>query len=231
MRNILTKTDFPYFVESVAGSNDDIITLAALKEWLRIDVSDTSEDAILTGIRDGVISYFESATGLVLLETTFRTTRDVFANRCCYLLKKAPYVSLESFEYLVDNVLTAVPTNLYYEDIRFDDGYSKINRQTDVVWPTNIDRRTQAIAITFKAGYAGFPTGIPEEIIQAMLNHMANWYEMRGDCDTCKCDEAVPGNAGQVYDQVSILDFGMDQERECLENDLPMWGNSFFGSY
>ena len=32
------RTNYPYTIESVAGSNEDIITLAEIKEWLRLDI-------------------------------------------------------------------------------------------------------------------------------------------------------------------------------------------------
>jgi len=227
MKNYFTRTDFPYFVLSVTGNNDDVLDLSTIKEWLRIDDADTDEDALLTRLRDGVIEFFEGYTSLVLLETEFKTTRDMFYNRSCFQLRKKPYLSLTSFEYYVGDVLTPVPVASYYEVINDSNDFSKLNLKWGSTFPTDIDRREQAIEIVFSAGLAGTPQGLDQEIINALLNHIASWYEKRGDCDTCTCADGLPPNAKQVYDKFKTINFGVPSNLECINCDLPFYGGYF----
>ncbi len=196
------RTNYPYTIESVVGNNDSLITLAEIKEWLRIDVLDLTEDNILTMLRDGVIAFAEDATSLTFLETTFKTTRDQFENHFWFELRKAPYVSLTSFQYLVLGVLTAVPVNLFYQELT--DDYPNLRLVEGQTWPTNEDDRLSAIEIVLVAGLGAVPAALKV----AMLNHIAQWYEKRGDCDDCSCEDSLPTATQQVYDQFKIIRFG-----------------------
>lgn len=230
MKNYFTRSDFPYLTLSVTGNNDDVLTLDTIKGWLRLDTADNSEDALLTRLRDGVIEFFERYTSMVLLETDFKTTRDMFYNRSCFQLRKRPYISTTSFEYFANGVLTPVPAASYYEVVNDHEDFSKLQLKYGGTWPSDVDRREQAIEITFKAGLAATPEGVPEAIINALLNHIASWYEKRGDCDTCSCEDGLPPNAKQVYDQYKVVNFGVPSNLECINSDLPYWGN-YFGNY
>jgi uncharacterized phiE125 gp8 family phage protein len=198
------RTNYPYTVQSVVGSNDDIITLAEIKEWLRLESTDTSEDTTLTLLRDGVIKFAEDYTHLTFLQTTFKTTRDQFANHLWIELRKSPYVSLTSFEYLVSTVLTTVSASVFYAELTSD--YTNLRLSDGQTWPTNEDRRLAAIEIVFVAGLGG--ASIPSGLKIGMLNHIASWYEKRGDCDTCTCEDALPSATKQTYNEFKIMHYG-----------------------
>jgi len=206
------KTSYPYEIVSVSGSNDDLLSLTEIKEWLRIDPSDNSEDNILLMLRDGVITFAEEYTSKTFLTTTFRTTRDQFSNQRWIELRKCPYDSLTSFQYFVNGVLTAVPANLFYVEKTID--YPNIRLNEGQTWPQNQDGRLAAIEIEFVAGSGAISSGIKV----ALLNHIASWYEKRGDCDDCSCESALPSASKQVYGQEKIMKFGKPSNERAQRN-------------
>ena len=73
-----------------------VLSLATLKAFLRLDASDTSEDALLTMFMSSVQSTFEKYTGLVLQATTFKLTDQVqYLNRTI-TISKSPVTSFTS---------------------------------------------------------------------------------------------------------------------------------------
>lgn len=191
---------FSYFV-TVPNTNP-FIDLQVVKDYLKIDGTD--DDAYITLLIQAVGNFFQDYTGRTLLTTTYETFRDFF--NCYFLLKKSPFQSVESIEYLKDNTLTLVDSSIYYatkESI-----YSSILLAQNKSWPSDADCRLQAIKITFKAGYGDTSADIPQEIIIGMLQHIADLYENRGDCNDCRCVEKLPSATKLVYDLYKIRDMG-----------------------
>ena len=82
-----------------------------------------------------------------------------------------------------DDVLTTIDSSIYY----FTDNneYSSILVKDGQSWATDADNRKQAIKITFVSGYGATADDVPQGIKTAMLAHIANMYENRGDCSDC----------------------------------------------
>ena len=197
---------FSYHV-TVAPANLPI-SLATLKEHLKLDPSDTSQDGYLTLIIEAVRICAEEEMKRILINTTFLTYRDLF--NCCIELRKSKFQSLVRFKYLKDDILTTVSSDLYY--ITNELAYSSIYLKDGECYPVDLDNRFQAIEIEFVAGYGTTDASIPQDIKLALLNHAAVLYENRGDCDQPLTEEkvkaAIPATAALVYWKRRIRDFG-----------------------
>lgn len=201
------RSAFPYFVET-APTGGPAVSLADVKIHLKLDPADTSQDSYLTLLVNVAAAYCEKYTRRTLLETQFKTYRDFFLNTI--ELRKSPYVSLQSFEYLVSSVLTTVTSTLYY--ITQEDDYSIIALQNDQTYLEDGDDVLQLIKIIFTAGYAANAAGLAAAqpmLYLAILNHIALLYENRGDCDLSSSDGIgvyLPNTARTLYDSIRILE-------------------------
>lgn len=183
------------------------ISLALLKEHLKLDSSDTSQDDYLTIIIKAVAGYCEDYTRRTLINTTYETYRDDFSSECMQL-RRSPLSSLTKIEYLVSDVLTTVSSATYY--ITDSQSYPVIYIKENEVFPTDIDDRKQSVVITFVAGYGADDTSIPDDLKIALLNHAAKMYENRGDCSEDVVSgngfvkSYIPGETKIIYDMYKI---------------------------
>lgn len=187
--------------ESPTVVTEDFLTL--VKTQLRISPDDTTEDAYLGLLINVAYKYAEKYTRRTLLTTQYLTYRDDF-NVCCFELRRSPFQSLQSIKYLLDGVLTTLPSTDYYNTI--ESFYARVLRAPHKEWPHRIECRQQAIQIEFTAGYGDVYTDIPEDLLMAMLQHIANLYESRGDCSDSACASALPAQSRMIYNSYRIGD-------------------------
>lgn len=182
------------------------LTLAEVKEHLKLDPTDSSQDDYLTFLITSVTKYAEKYTKRTFINTKFRTYRDIFND---YIkLRRGDLQSLDLFEYLVDGTFTIVSVDLYY--VTDETAFSRIARKSGEEYPTDIDNQMQAIKIEFTAGYGTSGDDVPEDLKLALLNHIAKIYENRGDCDcdtsTDVIEEFLPKLVRGVYEMYRIQD-------------------------
>lgn len=195
-----------YTYKVVTAPTAIAIPLSVVKEHLRIDQDDTTEDSYLTLLVKAVTKYAEDYTKRTFLTTIFETYRDNF---CTYefVLRRSPLQSVQFVKYYKDDVLETLPTTDYYNTL--ENEYSKIfEKQTGSAWPKKIDKRQQAIVIRFTAGYGDDYTSMPSDLVVAMLNHIAKLFESRGDCDESGggCGGCLPMATKTVYNMYKIRD-------------------------
>ncbi len=182
------------------------VSLDDVKEHLRLDPTDTSQDAYLTLLIKTATSFAEKYTRRTFIDTTFETFLSCFC--CCIELRRSKVTSIVSFEYLESGVLTAVDADIYY--LTDENAYAHILLEDGSTYPTP-DVNAQAVKIVFVAGYGPDDTDIPDELKLALLNHIASLYENRGDCSpanaTSKC-MGIPSTSKLIYDQFRIEDIG-----------------------
>lgn len=184
------------------------ISLADVKDHLKLDPNDDSQDLYLEFLICSVTKYGESYMKRIFINTKFRTYRDIFNN---YIkLRRSKLQSLDLFEYLVNDVFTTVPADLYYNTD--ETGFSKIVLKADEFYPTDIDDRMQAIKIEFTAGYGEEENDVPCDLRLALLNHIAKVYENRGDCDadistTDNIEKFLPQTVLGIYEMYRIRDY------------------------
>lgn len=181
------------------------LTLSEVKKHLEIDPLYVDDDDYLTLLISAVAEYFECFTNRTLINTTFRTYRDRFADACsCFVLRKAVIdPSTVEINYKKDSVLTPVPPTDYY--VTDESSYPGIYLFEGKSWPSDADRVVQAIQIDFVAGFGPDETSIPPKLKIALLNHIAALYTNRGDCDSDTCASALTKASGLIYGQYKIL--------------------------
>ena len=184
---------FPYFVETPPASLP--VTLDEVKEHLKLDPTDASQDAYLTLLISAATEFCEEYTRRTLIYTEFKTYRNFFAARI--ELRRSIYQSLTSFKYTVSGSLITVDPTLYYTTK--DKDYSSIVLNENQCYPSDGDDSLQGIEIIFVAGLGATSTDIPPKLKLGLLNHIASLYENRGDCDKASIIKTLPNASKEFY--------------------------------
>lgn len=183
------------------------ISLANVKDHLRLDPSDSSQDSYLTILIKSAINFGENYTKRTFINTTFLTYLSDFCD--CIELRRSKVSSVSFIKYLKNSVLTLVDSTLYY--LTDEIGFSHILLVDQKTYPTDVDVNAQAVQIQFVAGYGADDTYIPDEIKLALLNHISAMYENRGDASSDSSSATkmyLPQLSKEIYDQFRIEDIG-----------------------
>lgn len=176
------------------------ISLDEVKQQLRLDSCDPSDDSYLKLLISAVSDYFEEYTNRILLAKSFRTYRDFFPPYI--LLRKSKFLSLVSFQYYKAGVLTTVDPATY--QITQSDDYSKIIPLCNSNFPSNADCMQQTVSIVFTAGFGIRANSIPADIRMALLQHVSYLWVNRGDCGCDEVGSAMPEVSKAVYNRYRI---------------------------
>ncbi len=203
------------------------VSIESVKQHLRLPEGN-DDDTYITSLIQAATIYVEQETKRDLIKKKYRTYRDCFppyiTARCReegiqlrrMLLKKSagvfvpdPKDNITLFQYLVDGVLTDVPTADWY--VTDEKNFGSIFLVNGKSWPTDIDNRHQAIKIEFLSGFGTSEEDIPESIRIAILHIVADLFENRGDCSIdgggcVKC--AIGGIAHTMLQQWRIMEIG-----------------------
>lgn len=167
------------------GAAPPALLLANVKEQLKIDsCMDDTQDAYLNLLISVVQNFFEQYTGYTLINTTYETYLDQFYFE--FELRKAPNVSLLTYQYLLDGVWTDVPSDLYYLSTK--PLFNSVNLVPGMEYPCP-DILELPIRMTMMAGFGADYTSIPPTIQEALMMHISDLYFNRGDYDILR-----PGN-------------------------------------
>ena len=194
----LKKKAFTYNVTTPAAGRP--LTLAEVKDYLKVTSSD--EDDFINFLIDAATACGEKYTGRDFINKTYTTFRDTFWD--CFELRRSRVSDVISIKFLLNDVLTDVPTTVFgFTDVN---DYSEIFLKEDQVWPTDEDNVPQAIEIVFVAGFGADDTSIPADVQNAMLAHIAFMFENRGDCPPGT--SALPTTTKILYDKLRIINIG-----------------------
>jgi uncharacterized phiE125 gp8 family phage protein len=168
-----------YIVETPAVSS--ALSLDEVKEHLKI--TDDDRNDYLFSLIKVVTDQAEQITGRDLMNKTYKGFLDCFpaCSTRSIQIRRSKLQSITSIQYYVDTVLTTFDANKYYIT-ETGNGFSTMNLFEDESWPTGVDKRRQAIVITFVAGYGTDSCDIPAGLRQAMLSSIAMLYDDAGDC-------------------------------------------------
>lgn len=204
----LYPADWPYFV--LLPPEERGLDICDVKNWLRIDADDVSDDTTIKLLMDGVVDDAENLSYKTMVKTQFRTFRNGFSDTRNFIaggetpieLRKSPFMEAETITlaYLVSGTFTPLVEDTDYF-VETSDDYVKLRPTTDNEWPTDIDEIEQSIRIDFYTGFGDAPADVPKDLQLAMLQHIASEYENRGEAN----GSDIPVKAAKAYRRRRIL--------------------------
>lgn len=197
--NIKYKKAFTYNVTTEPANLP--VSLTTVKNYLKI--SGSAEDDILTIFINAAREFAEAYTGRTLINTTFTTFRDDFADD--FTLRRSKLQSITSFEYLLNGSFTAVDASLY--GVTDDKDYSSIYEKDDQVFPDLDAGVPDAVKIVFVAGYGATDASVPAALKLALLAYIAFMYANRGDCSG-SCSDSLPATVKNMFNKYKIINLG-----------------------
>ena len=157
------------------------ITLAELKEQLRIESSTTEDDTFLEGLIVSSREAVEALLGKVLIDQTVVAKLDEFPKDDYFELPTPPVASVTSITYFDEDNASQTFSSASYSLNDYCDP-QRVVRNTDVDWPATYDR-WDAITVTYQAGYAT-ASAVPSSIKTVIKMLAAETYENRGFSDS-----------------------------------------------
>lgn len=152
------------------------VTLVEAKAHLRI--SHASEDQLIAGLIRAARDEVEKATGLALIDQSWRLALDRWPRDGTAVLPRHPVKSVLSVTLFgTDGGASVVDPATYLLD-----GLSRPARLHFQAMPSQ-PRRMNGIEIDFAAGFGEAGTDVPDLLKRAMLLLAAHWYEFRGVYD------------------------------------------------
>lgn len=167
--------------------------------------TDISQDTYLTILIEAVTEYAEQYTKRDFITRTYETFRDSFHNNL--EIRRNPSITISTVEYLVDNVLTTVSTDIYF--LIDSNTFPHLSLKVNQLWPTDEDDREQSVKITFTVGYGDDSTDVPESLRIGMLQHIAALYENRGDCGENRVSGSTSGSVQKLLPVDAQLIYGI----------------------
>lgn len=164
-----------------------VLSLNTLKALLRIDLTDTTEDALLNLFMSSAQSAFERYAGLVLQTTTFKMTDQIQFLNDVITIGKSPVTSFTSVKAF--DGIAFVATDF--------EGVNGYNAHVHLTGITQSLTEHTGYEIVFVAGLAS----IPDDLKLAMYQHSAYLYENRGDCPV----NQLPPMIKNTYDSYMVL--------------------------
>ena len=149
------------------------VTLTEVKEHLRL--GHASEDGLLAGLIRAARDEVERATGIALIDQSWRLALDRWPRSGTIYLARHPVRTIISVTaYGADGGASLVPPSAYQVDVlarparlHFEDTPAPL-------------RRMNGIEIDFQAGFGEAGTDVPDTLKRAILVLTAHWYELRG---------------------------------------------------
>lgn len=191
----------------VTTAASDPVSVADLKTYLRIANSD--EDALLTDLIAAATLAVQNYLKRTLITTTYKLTLDrlpaMKGERWWDGVREIAITELHGAREFIRLQMPAVQSITsfkYFDTSDTEQTFSSDNYRLDAVnarvalkqgksWPTDL-RDTQAIEITYVAGYGATGASVPAPIIHAIKMAVGKLYESRG-CDCVITDAAYPG--------------------------------------
>jgi len=163
---------------------------------VRIDnATAAAQITYVTTLIQSAVKIFEDYTNTSIINQNWITYRNNFTDVGQFELRRIKFVSLTSFQYLVNGVYTTVDPNIYYV-VSSNPEYAQIKLKPDQQWSSDIDYVEQAIKIQFVAGLAATADVVPADI-KTCLYHIVAWlYANRGDNDIAGMASKGTGSEG-----------------------------------
>lgn len=152
------------------------LTIAEVKDHLRIDEDVVVEDALLAGLIKAARVWAENYTQRTFITQTWETRFDHFRREM--YLPRSPLQSVSSVSYVTGGspTLDTVATSVYEVDTYTNPG--RVFLGYSQTWPTP-QVIQHAVRIRYVAGYGSNGSDVPEQLRLGMLLLIGAWHENR----------------------------------------------------
>lgn len=190
----------------ITGAASYPITKTQVKDLLKLDASDTSEDDTIDLLIAAVTDYAEKYTRRDFINKTYRVYLEYLPSLIS--IRKSKLQSIVHIKYYDQtDVQQTLSSSIYaFTD---DTDYSRIYQKYQQSFPTTFSTRPDPVEIQFVAGYGADATYVPNSLKLAMLQHVASMYANRGDCTDgsgagCDFASALPPASRMIYNSYKI---------------------------
>lgn len=176
-------------IETVTSPTELPVTLAQVKEYMRVTASD--QDSLITIFIESAAIIIENYLGAALINKQFKMVLDDVPNkrgdtidRYWTTSTEAEVIRLRRWPLVTVDSITVDGTSYTVNDYFIVDGSQKRPRlipKDNATLPV-VDANGAGIEITFTAGYGETTDDIPANIKTAIMMLSAYLYEHRGEC-------------------------------------------------
>lgn len=173
----------------------DIISLAEIKQELRIPSNITSQDASILRKLDNAVDEFMEYSQSGVLDTTFTADFYGFNNtnfrELCqnqFILYKQNIHTINKIEYAKNGVLTLLNQNVYNKtQTQYQNA---ITTKESMEFPSNFDydynnQTLGVVKVEFISGFGTISNQIPNKIKEALISYIRYYLNNTGDCGGC----------------------------------------------
>jgi uncharacterized phiE125 gp8 family phage protein len=187
----------------------NIISIAELKNRLKIPSNITSVDSTLTDSLNAAVDEFMDYTQSGLLDTVFSCDLYGFSNtNIRYTDRNELYLyqnnihTLNSVKYAKDGVLTTISQDVYNFTKQAYKATLSLKSNQKWIDASDIDEQYNndplgVVKVEFVSGFGATAAEIPAKIKKALVSYVIYYYNNTGDCGDCG------GEASQFYSLIS----------------------------
>ncbi|MFQ5954721.1 MAG: hypothetical protein ACE5JZ_06640 [Kiloniellales bacterium] len=198
-------------LQRVLAPQDLPLTLGGAKAFLKIEDSDTADEALIMAVMRAAVAHVETFTGRVLITQTWRLSLDNWPRRRSALARlwegvregadiitgqdfieipRPPLQSVTSFQIFdTSDAATEVDSSIYFVDTESEPG--RVGLRFAKTWPSTTLRPHDGVQITFVAGYGDDGNAVPDDLMAGLRLLLAHFHEHRAALDQAT-DIAVP---------------------------------------
>jgi len=169
----------------ITGPATEPISTTEAKLHLKIETTDTTEDALLAILIKAAREICEEYTRRTLISQTWELQFDSFSESE-YMLEKTPVSSITSVKYYDQSGMEQTVANTVYELNQATEP-NKLILKSGQIWPS-VRGHTNDCKIRFVAGY----TAVPGALKAAMLLIIGHLYENREDVIVGRISNDMP---------------------------------------
>lgn len=182
------------------------ITREEVKDHLRIDQTNTSEDAFIDTLILMATEYYQSRSWRQLITATYIQRFDDFP-AFSFELRKPPLQSITSIKYIDENEVEQTLATSVFEVDTFSE-VGKVQEADGESFPT-VNTQLNAVKVEYKAGFGDTRGDVPDLIKSTIKLIVAHFYENRDmvRVTTGVSEIPIPQAIANLIDQNSIRSF------------------------
>lgn len=157
--------------------SEEPVTLDKFKQHIQFHVDEPGTNDHLNLLIKAARRWAEGFLSRALVTQTLLLTLDDFPGDVVKI-PRPPLISVSSVKFTDDDGnTTTVSSSKYF--VNTDEEPGKVVLKDGKDWPSGTPKETQAVEITYDAGYGSSRSDVPEDIRMAILQHAGHLFENR----------------------------------------------------